>query len=118
MSVNRNGRKPLNGGNIGEVLAEAFFVDAQIVGERQQDGGDHAVRRVRGMAGHFGSPRKSSSSKSSVRSSVKSSWCDGVRPWIGTDPARASVARSYIMPGPAFAKTPANASDRSPSPPR
>jgi hypothetical protein len=52
MGVNRNGRKPFGGGNVGEVLAEALFVDRQVIGEWQEDGGDHAVRGVMGMAGH------------------------------------------------------------------
>jgi hypothetical protein len=34
------------------VLAEAFFVDRQIVGKGEQDGRDHTVRGVMGMAGH------------------------------------------------------------------
>jgi hypothetical protein len=58
MGINRNGRKPFGGGNVGEVLAEALFVDRQVIGERQQDGGDHAVRRVLGMAGHLSSPHE------------------------------------------------------------
>src|SRR5215472_1269784 len=98
MGINRYRRKSVDGSHIGEVLAEAFFVDAQIVGERQQDGGDHAVRDVSGMAGHCSSPRKSSSNRASSRPGA------ACRPPIATDPDSASAARPYIMPGPAFAK--------------
>src|SRR5262249_21026011 len=53
MGVNRNGREPFRGGNVGEVLAEAFFVDGEVVGERQQDRGDHSMWHELGMATHW-----------------------------------------------------------------
>jgi hypothetical protein len=58
MRVNCDGREPFGSGNVGEVLAEALLVDRQVIGEWQQDGGDHSVRGVMGMAGHLSFPHE------------------------------------------------------------
>src|SRR5262249_61557799 len=80
MGVYRNGRKAFGGGNVGEMLAEALFIDRQVIGEWQQDGGDHAVRGVMGMAGDFGSPHKRPGTNDLARGVL--SFLNGAHPFL------------------------------------
>ena len=52
MGIDGDGGKARGRRHVAQVLAEAFLVDREIVGERQQDGRDDAVRHIMGVAGH------------------------------------------------------------------
>ena len=58
MGVDGDGGEPVGRRDIGQMLAEGFLIDAQVLGEGQQDGRDDTVGQVMGMTGHFGAPRE------------------------------------------------------------
>src|SRR6516165_2892120 len=103
MGVNRNGRQPFGSGNVGEVLAEALFIDRQVIGEWQQNGGDHALRGVMGMAGHCALLTATCHKRSVTNDLSQTIWRGRFEvPRSERNP----VHRPYIMPAAAFAKTP------------
>jgi hypothetical protein len=53
MGIDCKGGEPLDRGNVGEMLAEALFIDRQVIRERQDNGRDHTVRQIMGVTGHF-----------------------------------------------------------------
>src|SRR5436190_430525 len=101
-SVNGDRREPVGCRDIGQVLAKAFFVDAQVVGERQQDGRYDAFWHIMGMAGHFGSPCERGGSQYSGLEVATSRRPSDITPAAGVSPP-------YITPPAAFGKTPRDA---------
>jgi hypothetical protein len=51
--VDRDGCKVWRRRDVAQMLAEALLVDGEIVGERQHDGRNDAVRNIVGVLGHF-----------------------------------------------------------------
>src|SRR5579863_7662704 len=53
VSIDGNGGEPFGRSDVAQMLAEALFVDRQVVCERQNDGRNDAVRQIVGMTGHI-----------------------------------------------------------------
>ena len=53
MGIDGDGGKPLDRRHVGKMLAEALFVDREIVRERQKHGRNDAMRHIMGVTGHF-----------------------------------------------------------------
>ena len=54
VGVHGDGGEPLDRRDVLQVLAESLLVDGEVVGKRQDDGRNDAVRHIMGVAGHLG----------------------------------------------------------------
>jgi hypothetical protein len=56
VGIDGDGRKVRRYRDLAQMLAEALLIDGEIVGKRQQDGRNDAVRQIVGVSGHFDLP--------------------------------------------------------------